>query len=155
MKSDCPITISRVIYRFIFFVLSSDWNSVQLLRAAYCTSFLCNIDRWRRDDVNKLHRSYTVKMIPKVRCARSFPFQKINCLKERPNVLTRAVDWNRPVDRNGVIIILCIGVKLNQLKPNENVIPAPWENNCPGIAGLRQRAYISGARVISNNLSRH
>lgn len=45
-------------------------------------------------------------------------------------------------DRNSVIIILCIGVKLNQLKPNENVIPAPWENNCPGIAGLRQQAYI-------------
>lgn len=53
-------------------------------------------------------------------------------------------------NRNGVIIILCIGVKLNQLKSNENVISTPRENNCPGIATryAAGRIYISDALFL-------
>ena len=100
-------------------------------------------------DVNKLHRNCTVEWYRKFDVRVSFSFQKINCLKERlKHFDARGRLESAWIDRNDVIIILCIGVKLNQLKPNENVIPAPWENNCPGIAGLRQRAYISSARYF-------
>lgn len=64
-------------------------------------------------------------------------FRRIN---EWPNVYdVHTAEISLPNGHNGVIVILCIAVKLNRLKSNENVIPAaPRENNCPGIAALRR-----------------